>query len=181
MIHPLYCSFYAGEGYAKEAAGLVETLTAWRLPYVVEERADAGSWEKNCGGKAAFLLDVRRRHPNRPLVWLDADARVREYPSLFDYLTADIGAHWMNHIELLSGTLFIGTSSNADKLLKVWRDGCEASPSEWDQRVLQRIITDWQGPLSIADIPASYCAIFDANMATQPVIEHMQASRRLRR
>jgi hypothetical protein len=175
----LFASFYTGDGYAIEARQLIDTLRHHGLEYVVEERANAGDWLRNCGGKAAFLLDVRRRFPGRPVVWVDADARIREQPILFDVLNCDIGAHWWQDDHLASGTVYVGTSEHATRLLEAWRDACNAHPEQTDQAVLQGIIETWPHRLHVAKLPATYCAIFDAGIGN-PVIEHMQASRRLR-
>ena len=106
--------------------------------------------------------------------------------------------------ELLSGTLYFGPTAAADRLLTQWAAGCIQSPDEWDQRVLQKIVEEQasgvrdQGAsaetqltpgscpltpaLKILPLPAPYTLIFDT-MRDQgpPVIEHMQASRRLRK
>lgn len=180
-MQPFYVSFHSGPGYAEEAAGLVKTLDAFGLPHDVRELPDAGTWEMNCGRKASFLLSMRQRHPGKPLVWLDADARVIRPPTLFDELTCDFAAHWKDGDELLSGTMFIGATEAAGELLEMWRIECEQNPTEWDQRALQRIINREPARWSIERLPASYTAIFDAGMSENPVIEHRQASRRLKR
>lgn len=180
-MQPLYVSFYAGPGYADEACGLIGSLDALGLAHDVRELPDAGSWELNCGRKAAFLQAMRASHPDCPLVWLDADARVLRPPTLFDELTCDFAAHWKDGDELLSGTMFIGATDAAGELLETWRIECEQNPHEWDQKVLQRIINREPARWTTERLPASYTAIFDAGMSENPVIEHRQASRRLKR
>lgn len=178
---PLYVSFFAGTGYAQEAAGLTKSLDAFGLPHDVRELPDAGQWEMNCSRKAAFIISMRQQHPGRSLVWLDADARVIRPPTLFDELTCDFAAHWKDEIELLSGTMFWGATDQAGELLELWMRDCGKSPTEWDQKVLQRIINSEPSRWTIERLPASYTAIFDAEMSANPVIEHRQASRRLKR
>ena len=175
---PIFVSFFAGPGYDREAAELVKTLDRFGLQYEVRELPDAGGWEANCGRKPEYLLQMMDAYPGESLVWVDADARIRREPTLFDSLDCDLAAHWKDGTELLSGTLYVGPS--ARPLLESWRDGCRANPGEWDQKVLQQIV---EGARSyrISTLPAEYTAIFDAEMCESPVIEHMQASRRLRR
>jgi hypothetical protein len=124
---------------------------------------------------------------NRPTVYLDADARVRQYPILFDQLAetdCDFAAHWRGGSELLSGTLYFGATVNALALADKWVEECEAHPDVWDQQCLQNAVDSMPG-LKVERLPFSYCRIFDGQgqdeQGVVPVVEHMQASRRLRR
>ena len=175
----IFCSFHTGPGYAEHAAELVATLDRFGLRHDVRGLPDAGAWALNCGRKASYLLQMRADHPGESLVWVDADARVRRDPDLFRSLDCDLAAHWRNGVELLSGTLYIGERETAGELLEAWRDECTANPTEWDQRCLARVLDSkrWR----VQTLPAEYTAIFDAGMCEHPVIEHLQASRKLRR
>lgn len=178
---PLFCSFHAGPGYAEEARGLAESLDALGLPHVIRALPDAGAWELNCGRKPVFLLDVAREHPDRPLVWLDADARVVQAPTLFDSLECDVACHYRHGEELLSGTLYFGGTDGAIDLLNEWASECQRNPNEWDQRVLQAILADRPHRWRVQTLPAEYVRIFDADDMGEAVILHRQASRRLKR
>ena len=182
-MKPLFCSFYSGPGYAEEAQGLVESLEAFRLDYEVNELPDAGSWAWNCGRKAAYLLTCRAKHPGRPLVWVDADARIVQRPTWFDTLDCDIAYHLRHGEELLSGTLYFGATDGASDLLERWQVECQYHPDEWDQRVLDRVLKENPDRWREDVLPASYVSIFDApEMNREPaVIRHRQASRRLKR
>lgn len=183
MPSPIYCSFYTvGTGYEAEARELSVTLNRFGLQQHVQGVPHRGSWEGNCAGKPSFLLDMRERYPGLPLVWLDADARVRRSPTLLDELDCDLAFHLKGGEELLSGTLYVGPTREAGDCLNEWNQECRRRPGEWDQRCLQAVV-DRMGPyLRVAHLPASYVAIFDAGMCAEheKVIEHMQASRRLK-
>lgn len=179
-MKPLFVSFYTPE-YAEEARGLVDSLLAFDCDYDVRRIESRGSWVRNCAGKAEFLAMMLRDHAaGRPIVWLDADARVVASPVLFDSLDCDVAAHWRNGTELLSGTLYFGSTSIARGLCRTWASWCEELPNEWDQRCLQRAIDSSEAELRIERLPSSYTRIFDANEMGEPVILHRQASRRLR-
>lgn len=180
MLPPLYISFCTTDGYAAEAAELKKTLDAFGLPYELHPVAPFESWVQACAFKPRFIRNAQAWHRDRPLVWLDADARVRQYPVLFDSMgKADFAAHWKGGTELLSGTMYFGPTVAAAQLLYDWEKACEASPEAWDQKVLQGIVES--RPLNVRRLPAPYTLIFDL-MAHEgpPVIEHMQASRRLK-
>lgn len=182
---PVYVSAFTTE-YADEAAQLKASADRFSIKTDVKAMASAGSWVKNCGLKAHVISGVIQQ-AKTPIVWLDADARVAQYPALFDNLheRADFAAHWLRD-ELLSGTLFFNDTAPARKLVDEWTKACAASPGEWDQKVLQRILTTG---LRIERLPAEYCWIEGGRRPDiseqcygrrEPVIVQTQASRRLR-
>ncbi len=190
---PLYVSFYT-DRYADSAAELRGTLEQFGLEHVVAHQPGAGNdWLVNVQRKPGFIRNMMRRHPGRPLVWLDADARVRKRPALFAELAAepgggvDFAAHWLGGRgagELLSGTLYFGPTDAAYKLAVAWSEEQAACRDLVDQIVLERLLRVGRGPeaLRVAELPASYTAIFDHPMCPpgERVIEHLQHSRRFR-
>ena len=131
--------------------------------------------------KPAFIKRMRKKHRKRRVVWVDADAVIQKRPDLFLCLNgADFAAHTLAG-ELLSGTLYFAPTSRATRLLTRWVAEQEATPTEWDQRTLVRALDGWKGER--ADLPAEYCRIFDNRKQADvvPVIQHMQASRLLKR
>ena len=174
----LYVSFYT-PNYRREALGLVETLDRFGLEYAVTQVEDRGTWEKNCAHKPAFMRKLMVAH-DQPIVWLDADARVRQKPELFEQLneSVDLACHFRHGVELLSGTVFVNNTSSGWKLLKSWVDECEKHPAEWDQKCLARVLQE--GKYGVYHLPAEYCRVFDDPKMGEPVIEHLQASRRLK-
>jgi hypothetical protein len=179
MDSPIFISFYTAP-YTDHAFGLVASLEAFGLVHDVRLLESGGSWIANVNRKAPFILTMMRRHPGRKLVWLDADARVRQYPGLFDTLDCDFAAHWRHGAELLSGTMFFSGSDASRRLCETWHRRCVRFSDVWDQVNLQDVLAD-RGALRLEDLPASYTAIFDDAKMGPAVIEHLQASRQLRR
>ena len=175
---PLYVSFFT-ERYAAHARDLVETLREFGLAHEVVPVTARGEWVANCAYKPTFLREMRTRHPKRPLVWLDADARIRQYPGWFDDLDCDLAAHRRGGVELLSGTLYFGPRIEATELMRAWAVEQAFFPDQWDQRTLDIVLGKVPG-LKVETLPASYVKIFDAkDMGDDTVIEHLQASRQL--
>jgi hypothetical protein len=179
-MRPVFVSFYT-PAYTGEAAGLVASLELFGLPHDVALVPPLGNWTANCGHKPSFLLSMAEKWPGRPLVWLDADARVRQYPALFDSLDADFACHFKDGRELLSGTLYFAPTAPAAELLRRWEERCRTAPGEWDQRNLQAVVAEGVPGLRVAELPPQYVQIFDL-MAHhgEPVILHRQASRKLK-
>ncbi|HEY1190585.1 MAG TPA: hypothetical protein VGE74_23330 [Gemmata sp.] len=179
VVRPVFASFFTPI-YAREAAGLVATLDRFGLPRDVRQIESHGSWVRNCARKAEYVREARVRHPGQPVVWLDADARVRREPVLFNRLDCDFAAHWREGHELLSGTCYFAPTPAADRLVDEWCRLCTVNPDVWDQLSLQAAVNATEG-LRTSDLPPNYTQIFDT-MAHEgePIVEHMQASRRLR-
>jgi hypothetical protein len=184
--------FTAKTPYKKEAARLEESMLQLTIPHHVAEVPNLGDWQKNTHFKARFIRQMMDRFPTKDLIWVDADAVFHHYPVLFDSLSDmlpmehHVAAHFRNwkhgKNELLSGTLFFNKSDLAKRLVDDWIRINKQNPSTWEQRNLARAIK--REPLiDVLDLPIEYCCIFDDDRRKQidPVIEHFQASRRLRR
>jgi hypothetical protein len=183
---PLFVSFYTPGLYAGKAARLLLSLRRLGLEYRIDEVEDLGSWDANTKYKAEFILAMLEAHPGRNIVWVDADAVVRAYPALFYEMQGDVGVHYRNGKELLSGTMFFRNVPRVQALVKSWIKENAKTPQEWEQRTLQRVLTKpWRfgrPRVKVWDLPPTYCQIYDLMAdAGEPVIEHFQASREAKR
>lgn len=178
---PRFVSYYTkGNGYDAEAEHLVRSLRRWNLDHEVREVEDRGGWQSNTQYKARFLAEAMDRATGRPVVWLDCDAVVAEYPALFKDLDADVAVR-MRGKELLSGVVYLAPTPAARELVERWDAENRCRPDVWDQANLKSALVGWKGRL--AELPASYCRIFDERGEKEegrPVILQYQASRRLK-
>jgi hypothetical protein len=186
------CAITAGTGYVREVEEMVRTARAMGLEVVVEQYESRGDWFLNTHYKPVFMEQMLRKY-KRPILWLDADSRVRQYPALFDDLTADIGWVWwdwdeigrngITGIELSTSILYLRPKAEVYRLLGAWQKANEAAPGEHDQDNLQHMLEGGfkQGRLKAQQLPMGYAQIFDLQRSLgEPVIEQMQASRRFR-
>lgn len=187
---PRVVSFFtAGTSYEAEAQRLRASLARFGLKYHIEARAGRGSWRANVHDRIAFLREMLDRFPGEDIVWMDADAVVHSYPGIFDDLDADFACavvDWEKYrrapakTEMLGGTMFFRNNRMARALLEAWQaeDAAQEHPlSQWS---LPRAIARISG-LKVERLPDTYCQIFDLMAeAGNPVIEHLQASRRLK-
>ena len=189
---PVYVSFYTNAAYQHEAERLTASLHRTACVYDVVPESDMG-WVAAVRYKPEFLLNMLDKHPDNPIVWVDADAIMVSSPDEFIDPPYDIGVHTVNWAdypmssrsdrETLSGTIYLRNTEMVRDFLRAWIAGVKASPTLLEQAVLQRLVRDgtWTSKLRIANIPPAYCQIFDSmGMIGEPVIEHFQASRRLR-
>lgn len=73
------------------------SLEKFKLEYDIQGIEDLGSWQKNTGYKCQFIKTMLLKH-KKPVVFLDADAVILEYPELlFNIPTeVDLGFHHFN-------------------------------------------------------------------------------------
>jgi len=179
---PIFVSFYT-PGYADEARQLVETLDLFGLDHDVRPFESLGAWEWNISHKPKFIRQMIDKYPRRSIVWLDADARVRRRPELFDVLPAHLGVHFSirdTSREPFAATIFVGDSEPARALIDEWAGWCGIDPDSGDQRNLGRMLRRPHDYV-VVNLPRAYCAPFDGDLDREKiVIEQMQVSRHLR-
>ena len=164
--------------YEDEVRGLAKTCEEHGITLYTKGYVSQGSWVENCALKAEFLLHVITTQPGRRFVYLDADARIRKYPTLFDTLSCDMAYHYRRNRELLTGTIYFEKTQTTLDVFTGWKQEQKRNPLKWDQRTLQSVINRWERPLDVVLLPLTYTQIFDAKEAKEePIIEHMQASR----
>lgn len=151
--------------------------------YAVENK---GSWERNCQLKAEVLLNAAEEL-KRPFLYVDADARFEKPPTLFDihwHGYYDIGIHFFQGAELLTGTIWVNPTLHTKRVLCDWIALCEKMPGTWDQKVLERVL-GMQTRFRVLHLPPEYTWIYDLSQQhygeRSPVIVHYQASRRYKR
>lgn len=178
---PTVVGFYTNDAYHREALGMAHSAKLFGLEVKLYEMPDKLDWVKNCAQKCQ-VLERALNEIDGPILYLDADARVREYPE-FDFVDGHTGVCYVdwtkvpgskrNHTELLSGTIYLTQESRP--ILKDWKRKLEDNPRAWDQQMLQRVVDGREGVFSL---PLSYCQIFDSMKSIgSPVIEQLQASR----
>lgn len=169
--------------YEKEVQHLIESLKKFNLPMDIVGISSKGDWQANTQFKSYFLKQMLFRHFPKDILYVDADARVQQYPLLLETADFDVGVVYRDDIELLGGTLYFANKPNVLELIERWIKGCLVNPQIWEQQVLQHVIKGSHDlKLKVCSLPPTYCQIFDLMKdAGEPVIEHFQASRRFKK
>ena len=179
----LFISCYT-DLYEEEAKGLVETLEKFNLKHNVARLESLGSWNLNTKLKTTWIKK-NLQEQQEPVVWLDADARVEQYPQLFfDFKDVDFACHMRRGVELLSGALYFGNNEKTHEIVEQWIAVNARKPAVFDQRNLHEVVKTRQEKINWHLLPPTYC-LFDLivkyeGVKDSPVIWHRQASRRLR-
>lgn len=184
-------SFYTSD-YKADADRLIASLAKFKIPCHIHRTVSFGSWAANTAWKPKFLCEQRETRSG-PIVWIDCDAIVRQYPYEFDLLADpkriaikpyDIAVHYRRGEELLSGTVWINDTPGAREILDKWDAKQVEDWTVWDQKTLASVLNEAPA-IRVYNLPASYAFIFDLmkreSPDVEPVIEHFQASRRTRR
>lgn len=193
---------YFTDLYAWDAEQLLKSLAKCGIAdYKVERRPQLGSWERNTQYKAPFILE--KLLEGDPVVWTDADSRIRQYPSLFDELECDVAFFYLTKEQvpefklpsnsiltqesvdrdgyLQSGTMYFNYTPRAIELIRKWISLNDKDHIQWDQWTLQSASEQIPG-LAIQKLPPEYVWIDGISSAIfgpkKPVIEHLQASRK---
>ena len=133
MIHPLIVSYFTpGTAYEVHAMALLGDVRRLGLEARIEPRRTMGSWVENCAQKARFISEMHREE-QRPLLWLDADARLRRPLRELAGIKADFAIVRRHGWSFYGGQIYFGVGPRAAHLLETWCGYCEAFPSIWDQ------------------------------------------------
>lgn len=183
---------YGTPHYHDLLARLTAGLESHDVEHEVEHTPDLGSWQRNCAYKSRFIEKMRNKHKNRPVVWIDADATIERnpLPLFLDYQVRDIDIaarmtdnpdHPWNRV--MSGTVYFGTRTRVDHLVRRWKHHCMVKPHRWDQVSLALAIEEkFNGePYVAVPLDEPYCAVAGRRTTQHPpVIVHWQASRTLK-
>lgn len=187
-------SFYTvGTSYERIVTRLIGSLRQFGIDYDINGIRPRKSWEENCSYKAELVKSMFEKH-TRPIVWVDADAKVIQYPVLFDTLSApaknptDLAVYYPRYkhpigqklTPLMSGTVFFGKTEAARRIIDRWYKLCQSEPRTWDQVHLNTAIekTRLECEVRVVELPPTYVQIHDLmRKCGKPVIEHYQESR----
>jgi len=197
----IYISYYTQLTPYEEVikTHLIPSLNKWSLKYEIKSIKDRGSWQKNTHYKAEFIKEMLLKY-KQSVVFLDADAIIKNYPILFDTLNfeqeVDIALHYLDwyllwrkqegnkKIETLSGTLYLNYNKKVLRFLDDWIKENKISMN-WEQRNMEKVLKTWKNKLNIYNLPPEYICIIMRNgsipdwyIKGEPIIIHYQASRK---
>jgi len=172
--------------YEKEVRCLQASLEKLGLSYKVYKRPSKGSWKSNTRQKIDVIHQAMLDFPDKNIVWLDADAEVKQKPDLFEYLICDLGFHIRVRSlskfgirGLSAGTLFIKNNEEMRLFVEDWSN----YGKDTDQEALYHILTSPSYKhLCVESLPPSYSKIKGDTTTDRysTVIQQNQASKRLR-
>ena len=195
---PLVIAYFTEDTpYEDEAEVLKLSLESVGYSYMICGVPNLGSWQKNTQHKAHFIQEMLRKHPGKPLLYLDVDAVMVQPPDILDNLEADVAAvHFACRAggtpggELLSGTLWLANTPKCHEVVEKWLELNETYPEvlpngkeAWDQRTLAMALKCTPG-VRFVELPQSYTFIIELTQrrcpAVSPVIMHTRGAKRFK-
>lgn len=191
----LVINFFTEGFYTREAFELLRSCQTHHLAYHMEQVSEKGDWLQNVNYKSQFILLMSQKFPDRPLLWLDADSRVRRRPKLLETIASPIAYHRFKGLPC-DAVVYLAPGPRRDQFLKEWIRLVAADPlgvklppelgaiGAPTQYYFERAIQNLQLPHFI--LHKSYCWLWDYSRDRQgdstrfvynPVIEQMQANR----
>lgn len=194
-LRPVVCGFYTrGTRYKEEAEAMARSAVAFGLDVSIVDVENLGDWKANTDQKPEAIRYALQKL-DRPIAFVDADARFKAYPALFDAFAEGDSELALSYFdwdafpadprkgrELSSAVMLLKNTTPVWALLDTWIRALANSGRTWEQRVLQDILSNYAGAtLKTVELPMRYNQIFDSMSSLGlPVIEQMQASRRLK-
>lgn len=178
----LVCCFYT-DSYSDHALSLKKSLDDFNLNYHFKQVEDAGYWEANTRIKPHFILECLQQFPNKNVLYLDADAVVKQPLNYFNKIVSDIAvyhtkrAQGMSH-NYLTGTIFLKNNPVTRGFLAQWctlQSDCKDTIVDQDSFDHAMEISNLL--LAVQDLPLGYIKIFDKDYEGEVYIEQFQASR----
>lgn len=179
--------------YQGEAEKLKASLDKLNIPHDIVGVNSLGSWQANTRFKAKFMQEMLLKHKTKNLVYVDVDAIVHSVPILFKDYDCDIAIRYQDFRwrknECLSGTIYMANNDKVMKICKEWEsinikeNSDRSNIEQWNLGTAIEKHKD-SLKLKVTNLPPEYTFIFDSMKAiypnVKPVIEHFQASRKLR-
>lgn len=183
-IRPLIVSYWTNDDYERSAKALEASIRLLRLPHIFSKVDGIDTWEKAVLYKPRYILQALSDHPDRDIIWIDADASVKIYPKLLmDDFDADVALfHRLPDMgEVYGGTMFFKNNDKVHSLVQEWIAVCEGFPYLLDERSLAHAIKG-RKDIVFKTLPAGYCWV-DRWMrkyfpAEEVVIEQYAVSRK---
>lgn len=174
------------DAFAPRAEVLVRSCRAHGIAHEVV-RIEPAEYRRTIASKPRFMLDALRRL-RRPIVYVDADFEVMEYPALFDnpagtdfmvynwYADPSNGMdqYWPDVLLCSSGVMYWNHTPGALRLLKEWCAMASANPGCADDQILDRVFNGGHHVrrMSCRWLPRSYLRIAPYFPETTPVLNH---------
>jgi len=186
--------------YEEEIQKLRNDCKQLSVPLTITSTMSVGSWVENTMRKPYMILRAWDEIPTKAIVWVDADARIKKYPSYFDELyldNIDFSVFQMgSQSRITSGTIYMKKSPHVKKFIERWWELCQIDKERLgDQHTLRKLIKN-EGyakyNIKYRPLPYEYCYIYDDSLRKlapninpilneDVVVLHTQASRKVKK
>ena len=177
-MFPRVVSFYSDakdcDYFHKQAKNLLADCERLNLDHTIVERPSAGSWSETCRQKPLFIYE-QLTLSQQPILWIDCDNRILEYPKLLENFEADLAiAHHQfpprKDVPWMSSTIAISPNEKTNILISKWIELCNNSPDFGDHFPLVQAIKEFQFDLNILFLPVTYACLIPNRLKDETAV-----------
>jgi hypothetical protein len=175
------CAFHTDDPiYNAEIARLRASLVAHGLPHVIKTIPPMKKWRHGARHKPTFVRAMLAEVAPLDVLYLDADAEVLSYPSLFDRFEGSLGVYLRPGKELWSAILYVKNDDRGREYARLWEESLELFPTRHDQTCLHHVVETYGATIGgLQPLPVEYSCKFP-KPGSKAVIGQYQASNRFR-
>lgn len=141
---------HLGNYYQKASVRLSKSLNKYNITHMIYAMTPIKNWVQGCSFKPKIIQHALKSF-NQPILWIDADGEVNQYPKIFEKPNFDMAlvaynGHW------LTGTLYFNTKCT--KLIDDWVN--KTSKDEPDEITLLKVHRHGKYDLKCEMLPRPY-------------------------
>jgi hypothetical protein len=168
-------SYFTNDSYRQQAEEMAQSARSVGLSVTLYSRPDTGHWHTGCNYKAGVVLSALHEFKGEPVLFLDADTRVRAYPVLLNNLDADFAAFFLEPTVPSGGCLWFNGRRGV-RYAEAWAKQVSDHPEREDDSLNFSAALASVQPASIYRLPPSYNwhdSMRGSFPGASPVIEHL--------
>ena len=172
------CAFYTPD-YLPHVLALKHSLEILGINHFLKRYEPTASWEAATRIKPRFIEYCLARFHPRHILYVDADAAVRQPPTLLDAITTDIAIcvkPIRRQLRVGVGTVYVRNTPAGRRFVEAWRKAeKDCDDFAMDSEMVHVAINRSPG-LSLTVLPDAYRAVGD-DTSVETVIQHFRISR----
>lgn len=181
----IVCAYYT-PNYAAHASALKRSLEVLQINHYLKHYESRGSkkrdWHANTRIKPTFIAHCLDKFPEKHILYVDADAIVKQQLSLLDDIETDLAVcvkPIKTQLRIAVGTVFVRNSPGGRQLVKEWIGAeSDCGPLDSDSNMLHIAVGRSEG-VSLTILPPTYRTV-EINAANEPVILHLSVTQHAR-
>lgn len=171
----IVASYFTDDRYKRYAERLASSASRIGLASVLYPMPDSGSWQRNVNMKALVVQRALAEHLLDDVLYVDADAVFRKYPTELDAVERDLAAVFCQG-RPISATLLIKNSLGGRDIVRAWVEECDKHQDQHDDVVNLHAALLRLGGKRAIHLPPSYYwderEMRSRFPKAEPVVEH---------
>ena len=157
---------HLGDYYKRASYRLVNSLIKFDIPHLIYPMKGVKNWAKGCSFKARIIWHALRTF-NHPVLWIDIDGEMFQYPSIFEDANFDMALHCSDGGHWLTGTLYF--SPIAADFVEIWMEEAEKT-AEPDEIVLLHLHRNRDPKFRLKLLPIEYNKVVHTRTDTSKLV-----------